>query len=204
MRLTGARRIRPTRIGSIRCDVTAPGIGIAIAHWKRMLRRDRAMIADRPTLRALVDSEALTALSVRICARTGSTLFPSHPEPAFDSPVRRVDAAGFDVDELRAALSAERKPFPRFVLVAMGSTGLEKLDEEYPPGYGPSQDDRSAFIRSRGLSKDLLLCHLADYLVLTRRSEHLKADLEQLRTPRASKQANKLKATLEHRRGPKG
>lgn len=151
-------------------------------------------MVNRESLRSFVESKALAALSEEMCRVTGSNLFPGYPDVIFESLVKRLDAANISVDDLEAVVSQDRDPFFRYAKRAILAANLEDIDQEFPPGYDPEPDDFSKLKKNLGVSKDFLVRHMTDYLVLSKNQSRLEDYLVTTKTPNARKQAERLRA----------
>jgi hypothetical protein len=155
------------------------------------------MVELRDSLKAFLELASFQELSTEVCREINSSLFPNYPPVMFESLVKRVAAANVSTDQLKATLVSNQLQFVAYVKRVFFATNFERIEEEFPPGYNPSDDDFSKLKKVLGVSKDFLLRYLVDFHIISEKPDFLERYLIATGTPQAKKQAEKMKLLFQ-------
>jgi hypothetical protein len=151
------------------------------------------MVSDVELLKEFIESETLKAASEEVCKSIGTAIYPRYSEQMFESLLVSFNEAHISVEQLKYLFNLQREKFLRYVKRVYLSTNFEKTDEEFPPGYDPTDDDFSKLVKVLGVSKDFLIRYLIDFSILDTKQDDFERFLKATRTPNAKKQSAKLR-----------
>lgn len=104
---------------------------------------------------------------------------------------QKMKLANLSSDEALKLLEDDKSIFSGFVLLKLQKFENAKIDEEYPEGEEPEQEDDNETVL--GYSKSFLLLYLIEYFLLKTNPSELEPYLKATRIPNAKKYEKELK-----------
>ncbi|AWL78029.1 hypothetical protein DKB58_03210 [Capnocytophaga canimorsus] len=104
---------------------------------------------------------------------------------------QKMKLANLSGEKAMKLLETDKENFSKFALCKMQKFENAKIDEEYPIGEEPEQEDDNEMIL--GYSKSFLLLYLIEYYLLKTNPSELETYLKATRIPYAKKYEKELK-----------
>ena len=139
----------------------------------------------------IIDSNPYRNLVDNIQKRTRLKVLSEYRDAVASRDEQKMKLANLSKEEAMKLLEMDKEIFNEFVLCKMQKFQNAKIDEEFPNGEEPEQEDENETIL--GYSKNFLLLYLIEYFLLKTNPSGLEPYLKATRIPNAKKYEKELK-----------
>jgi hypothetical protein len=139
----------------------------------------------------IISSSKYQDLIDSIKKRTKIKILSEYRDTTATRDEQKMKFAHLSSDDALKLLENDKDIFSEFVLLKMQKFENAKIDEEYPVGEKPEQENDNEIIL--GYSKSFLLLYLIEYFLLKTNSSGLEPYLKATRIPNAKKYEKELK-----------
>lgn len=139
----------------------------------------------------IINSIQYQSIVDNIQRRIKSKILSEYRDTATRRDEQKMKLANLSGVEIMKVLETDKDNFIKFSLCKMQKFENVEIDEEYPIGEKPEQEDDNETIL--GYSKGFLLSYLIEYYLLKNNPSELESYLKAVRIPNARKYNNELK-----------
>ncbi|KXB37930.1 hypothetical protein HMPREF1869_00228 [Bacteroidales bacterium KA00251] len=139
----------------------------------------------------IINSIQYQSIVDNIQRRIKSKILSEYRDTAARRDEQKMKLANLSGVEIMKVLETDKDNFIKFSLCKMQKFENVEIDEEYPIGEKPEQEDDNETIL--GYSKGFLLSYLIEYYLLKNNPSELESYLKAVRIPNARKYNNELK-----------
>lgn len=140
----------------------------------------------------LVYSTAYENAVKTIVRKTGISIFPNYPEVLYSLDYKNIETAGLSSAMLAELLENDFEQVMEFSIKKLEKFDNVEIEQEYPPGEEPEEDEMDSKGVSKGYSKGFLILNLIEFYFLKKDPDGLIAYLKRSRIPKAEKYRSEL------------
>jgi hypothetical protein len=144
-------------------------------------------------IKEFIESELYNDLINQIKVVAKVEVQSSYPEMILSFDKENLDFAKISVDDLELLLSSDKEKIIEYVKVKLVKYLNVEMEQEYPKGEEPDEDDKDVILKISPFYKNFLNIYLIEYYLLKNRPTELEAYFKATRIPGAKKYEKELK-----------
>jgi hypothetical protein len=144
-------------------------------------------------IKKFIESELYNDLIKQIKEVSKIEVQSNCPEMLFSFDKENLDFAKISVDDLESLLNSDKEKIIEYVKIKLIKYLNIEMEQEYPEGYEPDEDDKPVVLKVSPFYKNFLNIYLIEYYLLKNRPTELEAYFKLTRIPGAKKYAKELK-----------
>lgn len=122
------------------------------------------------------------------------SIYPIYPASLIELDKQKLEKSGATLADIEALLVEHFELVVKYSLEKLKKYDNLKIEQEYPSGEEPGEDDEDSDEISQGYSKGFLLINLIEIFLLKYNQEYLINYLKSIRIPKAENYADELKS----------